>query len=220
VPNTTVVYITSNRENSTFEEHIKTELLSAIGNLPLISVSQKPIDFGHNLCIGDVGVSDQNAWRQAQLGAIAAETKFVCFAESDCLYPADYFSFEPPIDCALCAIPLYVLFAQRGKSKVYALKPKGSELAAIYPRQLFIDAIDLMLKGFDTWGCNEVRNKAFPYIFNLIPRQFFTVRQPIVSIKTDQNMHRKTVFKRDSCTRDLPFRGPADQLLRRLNEAA
>jgi hypothetical protein len=96
--NLTVIYYTSNRENQEFEKKIRQELLKVIGDIPLISVSQKPLDFGENICVGDIGVSDQNAHRQFQIGAKAAKTKYVCSAEADFLYPREYFEFEPTGD--------------------------------------------------------------------------------------------------------------------------
>lgn len=94
---TTVIYYTSNREKENFENKIKGRLLGSIGDTPLVSVSQKPIDFGENICVGDVGTSDHNIYRQLQMGCMRATTKYVCTAEADCLYPpSGYFDFSPP----------------------------------------------------------------------------------------------------------------------------
>lgn len=87
----TVIYYTSNREEKEFENKVKAKLLEVIGKLPLISVSQKPIDFRKNICVGDVGVCDANLFRQIQIGCEAANTPFVISAETDCLYPPEYF---------------------------------------------------------------------------------------------------------------------------------
>ena len=93
----TVIYYTSNREKPEFENIIRQKILKTIGNTPLISVSHKPIKFGQNICVGDVGLSDYNIYRQMQLGCLEAKTKYVCTAEADCLYPpTGYFDFKPP----------------------------------------------------------------------------------------------------------------------------
>lgn len=95
--NVTVIYYTSNHEEEKFEKKIKGKLLGVIKDTPLISVSQKPIDFGQNICVGDVGTSDHNIYRQLQIGTMQAKTKFICTAEADCLYPpTGYFDFQPP----------------------------------------------------------------------------------------------------------------------------
>ena len=56
--NKTIIYYTSNREDERFESRVRANLLKVCGNLPIISVSQKPIyGFGFNIPVGDVGVS-------------------------------------------------------------------------------------------------------------------------------------------------------------------
>ncbi|KKT37762.1 MAG: hypothetical protein UW26_C0025G0001, partial [Candidatus Collierbacteria bacterium GW2011_GWF1_44_12] len=48
----TVLYYTSNREDEKFETRIRKNLLKNCGDLPIVSVSQKPIDLGRNICVG------------------------------------------------------------------------------------------------------------------------------------------------------------------------
>jgi hypothetical protein len=121
----TVVYYTSNRESEVFENKIKDRILKAIGGLPLISVSQKPIDFGHNICVGDIGTSDENVLKQLLIGCEEAGTPFVATAEADCLYPpTGYFDFKPDdINTVYRHINLWVL--TRGwkhyRKKAYSL---------------------------------------------------------------------------------------------------
>ncbi|KKL05880.1 hypothetical protein LCGC14_2601630, partial [marine sediment metagenome] len=71
----TVVYYTSNYMTGKFIEKTKEQLLSVIGDLPLISVSHKPMNFGTNICVGDVGRSHLNIYRQILVGARGARTK-------------------------------------------------------------------------------------------------------------------------------------------------
>jgi len=92
----TCIYYTSNREKESFEKRIQENILKHCGDLPIISVSQKPIDFGHNICVGDIGQSYLNEWKQLLIGLKEAKTEFCIAAESDCLYPPEYFTFIPP----------------------------------------------------------------------------------------------------------------------------
>ena len=55
----TLVYITSNRENEYFESKIIETMKESINGLPVVSVSQKPIDFGENICLGDIGAKEE-----------------------------------------------------------------------------------------------------------------------------------------------------------------
>src|SRR5438132_1087410 len=95
-PQVTILYYTSNREDPEFEARVKQNLLKVCGDLPIISISQKPIKLGKNICIKDVGTSGFNMFRQVEIGCKLAETPFVISAEADCLYPPDYFQFIPP----------------------------------------------------------------------------------------------------------------------------
>lgn len=181
----TVIYYTSNREDEHFEQKIRTALLSAIGSLPLISVSQKPMDFGENICVGDVGVSNQNAHRQFQIGAKAAKTPFVASAEADCLYPSNYFTFRPPSLVRAYRTPIWVLH-ERGP---FYKKP-FSECATIVGRDYIIAKIDIELAGRDIWRKDIEHGWEVPFTFRNRNWRMFRCG-PIVSLKTGRGMHKR-----------------------------
>ena len=91
----TVIYYTSNYASPYFLANTLAILKNAIGDLPVISVSHKPMDFGRNICVGDIGRSHLNIYRQILIGAKAAETPYVALAEDDILYPASHFELRP-----------------------------------------------------------------------------------------------------------------------------
>lgn len=62
---------------------------------PIISVSQKPMDFGHNISVGNIGRSLQNIYRQVLVGAKAAKTEYVALCEDDTFYTEEHFQFRP-----------------------------------------------------------------------------------------------------------------------------
>ncbi|MCK9371410.1 hypothetical protein M0R04_15960, partial [Candidatus Dojkabacteria bacterium] len=93
--NATILYYSSQREKPEFEFKIIDNLLKVCGDLPIISITHFPMDLGHNICVGDVGCSGFNMFRQVLLGCEAANTTFIISAEADCLYPPDYFTFRP-----------------------------------------------------------------------------------------------------------------------------
>jgi hypothetical protein len=95
----TVVYYTSNyldNRNPYFLKNTKKQLLKAVDDLPIISVSHKPIDLGINICIGDIGRSHLTLYRQILIGARGAKTKYVALAEDDILYSWEHFHQELP----------------------------------------------------------------------------------------------------------------------------
>jgi hypothetical protein len=207
----TVVYYTANREEPGFEARIRRSIAHAARGLPVVSVSQKPIDFGTNICVGDVGLSGVNAWRQFQIGVQAAKTKYVCPVEADTLYPREYFEFAPPRDDTFYLAPLYVCFCQRGYGKYFALKPRGSESAMVVNRELVLSRLEAMYKDLPTWG---------PHIDGLWlldkqRREFFQMETPVVTFKTDRNMHKKTPHRVEDRLKDLPGHGDVHGLIGR-----
>jgi glycosyltransferase involved in cell wall biosynthesis len=92
----TIVYYTGNTEEESFEQKVRDNILRVKGNMPIISVSQKPIDFGKNICVGEIGKNYENAFKQVLIGLQEATTPYVVMCESDVLYPAKgYFDFVP-----------------------------------------------------------------------------------------------------------------------------
>jgi hypothetical protein len=222
----TVIYYTSNREKPEFEARIRKTLWRTIKplRLPLISVSQKPIDFGMNICVGEKDASSQNTYRQLQIGAQHARTRFVCPAESDFIYPREYFTFRPDRDDVFyIAMPLWVLFAQRGKGRVFVNKPRGSEAAMVAGTQALVDRIEMVLKDVGQWGSVHCDGKSMPYLletrrrFNLpgTTTARFELPTHVLSFKTDEQMHRRTPHDTQTKTRELAPFGTAADLIKR-----
>lgn len=97
----TIIYYTSNwldSHNPHFLENTKKQLLKAADNLPIISVSQKPTDLGINICLGNIGRSHLNIYRQILIGTKEAKTKYVAMAEDDILYSYEHFHEYRPTE--------------------------------------------------------------------------------------------------------------------------
>jgi hypothetical protein len=94
----TVVYYTANFANDHFVNATRQRLIESIGDIPVVSVSQKPMDFGINICVGDVGRSQINIYKQVSVGIKVATTKYVALCEDDCLYPPSHFTCFRPKD--------------------------------------------------------------------------------------------------------------------------
>lgn len=73
-------------------------LLKAAGGIPIVSVSQKPISFGENYCLGDIGRCGLSIDLQLMEGLKHIATKWVALAEHDCIYSAEHFAWTPPDD--------------------------------------------------------------------------------------------------------------------------
>lgn len=213
----TVIYYTSNREDEKFELKIRRRLLPVIGDLPLISVSQKPIDFGKNICVGDIGVSNQNTFRQIQVGAKAATTPFIITAEADFLYPPEYFRFIPPDNACYRLDNVWILYRD---SSAGFVRKSYSEGASVYPREYIIRHIDRRLKGRGMWNPVLEHGRAVPrFFYKDTDFRFFHLDSPAVSIKTREGMHPTTGVIRNQDrfgVKELPYWGSAAGLRQEL----
>jgi hypothetical protein len=93
----TIIYLTDNTLDEAIADKVRKHLLKTT-DLPIVSVSQKPIDFGTNVCLGEIGRSWLSLYKQLLAGAERATTKYVSIAEHDCLYTKEHFDWTPPRD--------------------------------------------------------------------------------------------------------------------------
>ena len=93
----TILYYTSNIINDIFANNVRNHLLqSSGGEIPIISVSQKPIEFGDNLCVLGLTPSIYNIYVQILMGAKLIKTKYTACCEDDCLYVSQHFEHRSP----------------------------------------------------------------------------------------------------------------------------
>lgn len=207
--NVTVIYYTSNREEESFEDKIKANLLASIGDTPLITVSQKPISFGQNICVGDVGTSDHNIYRQIQLGVLQAKTKFICTAEADCLYPpTGYFDFNPPDEnAAYHYTNVWILYKD-----FHIFKKKAFSLCALFANREYVLArLERILHKRPQWSTA----KPHPLFHKYRGWEPFTNDLPIINIKTRNGMRWFTGTEEIE-EKELPHWGLATKLEEKL----
>jgi len=92
----TIIYLTDNSLNAQIAELCRAKLQEAAGDLSIISVSQRPIRFGRNVCIGEIGRCWLSLYKQLLAGCEAASPGWVAIAEHDCLYTAEHLNYVPP----------------------------------------------------------------------------------------------------------------------------
>jgi len=148
----TVLFYTSNYSKHRLVDEVKENLLNVIGEYPLISISQKPMDFGTNICVGDVGRSHLNIYRQILIGCKAAKTKYVGMAEDDILYSAEHFTEKrPERGHFLYDMNKWSIFTWTDPP-MYSLRRRKVVNHLIAERQMLINALE---ERFDKYGCLE-----------------------------------------------------------------
>jgi hypothetical protein len=201
--NTTVIYITSNIGDEVFEKNIRKYLRSHCADLPIVSVSRKPIKLGKNICVGEeTPLSESTYQKQILKGLMAAKTEFALIAKSDCLYPPEYFSFIPPLTDSVYYYDNSWLLGDK------FWKKNLPEDGFICNRKLWIELLRLALKGQRGWQQVYV-----PPIFYNSPKSTWTSDNPIICFKTTTGSQRfstvsRTVFPK----RELALWGNASDL--------
>ena len=94
-----IVYYTDSRLEEELDEKVRHQILKAADGIPVISVSQKPLDFGTNICVGLKPRCYLNLYQQLLTGLKAApEDSIIYLCEHDVFYHPSHFKFVPPED--------------------------------------------------------------------------------------------------------------------------
>lgn len=227
-----IVYISSNREDPKFEQNVIEDILSKKGDLPVFSVTQKPMyttdgwgsashtpdgltvqagPFGSNICVGDVGASGFNFCRQLQMATELADVDYVISCEADCLYSPDYFEFVPPkLDAVYRNTNNYVI-----PYKQDAFYSKDSQTAfQVAGRDFLLDRLNFLLKGQPQWN---TKMKNFPKEIGqpfLEGWETFKTEYGCFQIKTGKGMRLQTRHGKEPIE-SLPYWGTAKKVKER-----
>ena len=201
--NLTIIYYSSNSEDSKFENKIIEDLKKKAGDIPIVSVTMKPLDLGTNICIGGQPVCYSNLWKQQLIGLKAAKTKFCITAEADCLYPESYFKFTPPReDMVYMYDNIWAFWKNRDK---FWRKP-SCEGAQMCGREYWIERLESMLEGHEGW-------EPMPNPSHLVGKIFYEKGKwsgdPVITFLTGDGISTKTSLSKEPSLTELPYWGEA-----------
>jgi hypothetical protein len=202
----TIVYYTSNGDYPTLESAVRTVIREHSQGLPIVSVSQQPLDFGTNICVGDIGRSRHNIYRQLRIGAEHAQTRFLVVCEADFLYPPQWFQFTPPReDTYYYPKECYILW----KKKPAFFRKMMQQLTGVVAREHLLRLLD-KLQAYDQEGEQAIDPFMRGRIYNFTATAEFDAG-PVVTLKTDRQMHIKSPHSNENRAEVLPIWGtPAD----------
>lgn len=122
-------------------KNVQAQILIATGNAPIISVSQKPIKFGMNICIGETGFSTYNLYKQVLIAVREAKTSYVATAEDDVLYPPEHFVYRPPANTIGYDLNKWSLFTW-GKPVFSKRENRRTMTGCIAPRETLLKTLE------------------------------------------------------------------------------
>jgi hypothetical protein len=198
----TILYYTSNRENPEFEKKIIENLVKNSNGLPIVSVSQKPMNLGINICMGELPHSYESEFKQIKAGLEWITTPYVLTAESDFLYPPEYFELKP-MELGHCYRYWGVWIGYDN------FRFKGySDGAQLVDRHMWLDLINRRLEKGE--HCQPARTHAYDY--------HLWKGNPAITFKTGKNVCRFTAIKKQvKPETTLPYWGDINELKTKLN---
>lgn len=208
----TVLYYTANVEPEAFENRVRERLLKLASHLPIVSVSQKPIDLGENICVGERGACYANEYRQILIGAQAAKTKWLVAAEADFLYSPAYFSFVPDSGDVWRYNNVWILWRSRSYDRGYRRKT-NSEGAQVVRREFLIERLTERMSGFSEWRDPSQDWRNVQIYGRSEWHTYGDPEQPVVSVKSGWGMRPSThTHRTEEPVMELPLWGGAAAL--------
>lgn len=94
--NRVILYYTDSKLERTLAEAVRKNLATVAGPIPIISVSQEPLNFGKNICVGEKPRSLKSMYEQILAGVMAApEDSIIYLCEHDVFYHPSHFAKIP-----------------------------------------------------------------------------------------------------------------------------
>jgi hypothetical protein len=150
----TILYYTANHTPEHFAQNVRDDLLRVVDDrCDIISISQKPIDFGMNICVGELERCAYHVYHQILCGAYLTMTPFVACCEDDTLYTWEHFTVRPPADTFYYNKSRWIL---EGRG-CYRWRDRTTMCACIAPTELLIDTLDQRFKKYPTLEEGRVR---------------------------------------------------------------
>ena len=138
----TVLYYTSNTISDYFMKNMQDQLKISVGDTPIVCVSQKPMTFGTvNICVGVIGRSAYNIYKQVLIAAKAAETEYCATAEDDVLYPPEHFEYRPKGDVFAYDTNKWSMFTWT-QPPFFSIKPRTNMTSLIVRREPLIRTLE------------------------------------------------------------------------------
>lgn len=215
----TVLMLTPNKVPESWARYHKKMLLEAIGDTQVITISNKPLNWGINLIQTEYGI--ENIFRQMLRGFKLAKTPYVAMADDDTLYPKEHFMFRPPLDRFAYNLNRWHLLSWG--EPFYFYKPRAGNGLLITPRELAITAIENRLNsrsarknGLTGYLAKELGTKDHQLRYDIGKMITFYTYTPVVSFyheySVDPLCQRRRKYAWPVRVYDLPLWGKATKI--------
>ena len=201
---TSIIYCTDNILDKSLETKVIKLLRENSNDLPIISVSRKPIKLGTNICVGEkVPVCESSKMKMLLKGLRQATTENVVVAFPDCLYPPEYFSFNPKQKDTLYQYENVWTLGDKYWKKKFLEGAQGAN------RKYWMEILKEALTGQTGWDIVDIKHP----ISNKIDYLSWTSGNPVVRLITDKGTQKfSNIDRKKSPQKQLPYWGSVSEL--------
>src|ERR1035437_6747584 len=160
--NLTILYYTANEEPEYFMNNTQKQLLVAVGDTPIVSVSFKPTIIGDNctnIVLEGQTRSNYTLYKQVLMAAKEAKTEFVAMAEDDMLYSVEHFQYRPKDDVFAYDLAKWSIFSWT-KPPIFSYRPRKLMSSLIVRREALIRTLEERYAKYPT--LEEASKKVYP----------------------------------------------------------
>lgn len=229
----TIIYTTNNNLDEKLFSICQKELIKAAGDIPIISVSQKPIALGKNVCVGELPYNHLSMFKQLTIGVLLAETEYIVVCEHDCLYTPEHLNWTPLQKDTFYYNHNHWLLQWDGEHKgLYSHKRRRVLSQCIagrdIMRQALMERVDIVERGFYVIpngtacepGCSDRQaflrreNQDLGKDITKYKAERFETQNPNLDVRHDKNFSGSFIGKHGRCW-ELPYWGKFDEYLKR-----
>ena len=187
----TLLYYSAHSLPPKTEENIRNELIKTVGKrYPIISVTQKPVNLGKNICVGEIGKSHYNCYKQILIGLKEVKTEFVACCEDDSLYNLEHFNYRPD----KISYNKHMWFLEH---HTYWHKGQTGMFACIAPTKLILEDLK---KRFKETPTDPLPRRSQRHTWKEPVGEYFTTETPLITLnyfdgldgKKKSSTHRRT----------------------------
>lgn len=212
----TVIMLTPNLVPEKWAQFHKQKLLEALGDTPLITVSKKPLDWGHN--IAQDGYGRVNIWKQMLRAAKIATTPWIAMVDDDTLYPKSHFEYRPKEKGYFYNLNRWHMFTWG--EPIYFLKAWQGNGCMIATRELLIKALEKRFENGDDISQeaqHELGTRRDMLDKDLVKSRGFQTNEPILSFyddksSSDEQVRNHTKRMHPIRAYDIPLWGKAEEI--------
>lgn len=182
-----IVYYTDSQLDERLANAVRKQIAKAAGPIPIISVSQKPLKFGQNICVGEKPREYRSMYEQLLVGVEAAPPESVVYlCEHDVFYHPSHFA-KLPNKATHAYFNTNRFYWSTGTNSFFPARGRRAMSQGVAFREVWLEHARERL---EQWSCGDTTKMKIRY-FN------FASARPNVDVRHGANLTANGRYKND-----------------------